>query len=251
MPLPRFHISPEELERDVLRIPDRELGHLAARRIRTGDLVSLFDAKGAEAVARVEGRQRNRVMVRVVDRPGPFSAPGPEAILGLGLCRWERLRLAVEKATELGAAEIRPLITERSQPARPGLKDKLELAVIEALKQCRRSQGPRLSPPQEMVLFLKDRSGAGLGLIMDRSGPPLAGLVAGRPGPVTLLAGPEGGFSPRELARSRAAGFEPAALSPAVLRTETAALAGLTLVMSLMSGTEETGAPPSPAGRLS
>jgi len=253
MGLPRFHIDPEELKREELRIPARELAHLAARRIGPGDLVSLFDGRGGEAVGRVEERQRSQVLVRVVDRPEPFPPPGPEAVLGLGLCRWERLRLAVEKATELGAAAVRPLVTERSQPARPGLEAKLERVVIETLKQCRRSRGPSLAPPRGLAGFLKDQPSAGLKVILDRSGPPLAGLLEGKQGTVTLLVGPEGGFSPREQEEAREAGFRPAGLSPATLRTETAVLAGLTLVMALMNGTgnrfEEAGGPFPPAGR--
>jgi 16S rRNA (uracil1498-N3)-methyltransferase len=251
MALPRFHVGPEELKGNELRIPDRELGHLAARRIKTGDLLSLFDARGAEAVARVEERRQNRVLVKIVDRPGPLASPGPETVLGLGICRWERLRLAVEKAAELGASAVRPLITRFSQPVRPDLEIKLERVIIEALKQCRRSYGPSLGPPQELTRFLKDRPSDGLKIVLDRSGPPLAGLLAGRQGPVTILAGPEGGLSPQELGRAQEAGFLLAGLSPAFLRTETAVLAGLTLVMSLMSRAEEAGGGSEPAGRRS
>lgn len=233
MGLPRFHIAPEELSGTRARFNREALEHFRARRIRVGQRISLFDGQGGEAMGLISKVDRNKAEAEIIERLPPTPEPNLKTTLTLGLCRWNRLRMAVEKATELGAYEIRLVHSERSQPALKGLKAKLERIVIESLKQCFRSRGPKIYEPMTFNASLEASAGLDLKLIFERGGRLLTDMEIKPPESVLLLVGPEGGFSRVEKEAALDSGFVSAGLSSAVLRTETAALAGLALAAAL------------------
>jgi 16S rRNA (uracil1498-N3)-methyltransferase len=228
--LPRFHLPADDLGRSLVDLGRSALDHLKARRVRPGDLISLFDGSGGEALGRVVEVDRTGARVEITERLEPTPAPFPKTTLALGVCRWERLRLAVEKATELGAFAVQPVLVERSRPAAKGLAEKLRRTVIESLKQCGRSVGPEVREPLRLDGVLAASAGQDLCLLLDRDGGrfPEPGETA--PENILILAGPEGGLSRSERQAAGESGFVPIALSRAVLRVETAVLAGLVLV---------------------
>ena len=238
MGLPRFHVSAEELSGSRIELDRTALDHLKARRVRPGDLISLFDGRGGEALGRVARIERSGAAVDIAQRLPAAPGPALRTTLALGVCRWERLRLAVEKATELGASFVQPVISERSQPAPKGLTDKLQRIVIESLKQCRRSAGPEILEPIGLAEFLAEPGDHDLKLLLDGRGGRLREQGLARPARVLLLAGPEGGLSEEEREAALAAGFVPIALAQAVLRVETAVLAGLAVVSALWEKTQ-------------
>ena len=139
-----------------------------------------------------------------------------------------------EKATELGAAALLPVLTARTAPARVNLA-RLGAIAIEAAEQCERLTVPRIPPPEALAALLAGwPAGAAAA---GRAG------AAGRPrprrpraGPAGLLVGPEGGFTAAELdALRRHAFVVPASLGPRILRAETAAIAGLALLQAQAS----------------
>lgn len=238
---PRFHVPPQELSRTTVSLDRSGLDHLKARRLRPGDLISLFDGGGGEALGRIMALERNGARVEIIDRPGPGPAPALETTLALGVCRWERLRLAAEKATELGATALWPVVTERSRPETKGLTQKLRRAVIESLKQCRRSVGPEILEPMGLEEFWARSAGHDLRLLLDRQGGSLPRPESPTPGRVLILAGPEGGLTGTEQEEALEKGFAPLALSRAVLRVETAVLAALVLVRAHWDGVSGNG----------
>ncbi len=232
---PRFHVPPQELARDLIRLTGPEAGHAAARRLKKGERVSLFDGQGGEARAVAARLTKGEVVLEVTDRPEPLPGPPTRIALGLGLVRWERLRLAVEKATELGAAEVAPILSEFAQKAQAHrAAAKLDRVVIEALKQCRRSQGPRLVPPATLEATIERYQSWPNKIILSYAGEPLPNLLADleRRADTAILVGPEGGFSDGEVRTALMGGFEPASLSPAVLRTETAAITAVAMIQA-------------------
>lgn len=235
-PPPRFYIPAETLAGEVIDLPPSEAGHAQVRRLEPGDRVSLFDAQGGEAEAIIETRRPKLVRVRVVERPKPLPRPRIPVTLLVGLIRWERFRLVVEKATELGAERIRPVLTEYAQTG-PAAKarDKGRAVVIETLKQCRRSWGPEVTEPIGFDRALEAADGDSLALVLSQAGDGLGPILAqAEPDrPVAILIGPEGGLTEAEFGRALAAGFEPAGLGPAILRTETAALTALAAVRTM------------------
>jgi 16S rRNA (uracil1498-N3)-methyltransferase len=138
----------------------------------------------------------------------------------------------VEKATELGAARLMPVITGRTITERVRL-ERLESIAIEAAEQCGRTILPEISEPVGLKVLLDRRDAARPLYFADElGGEPAA--VTFRPGPSLILVGPEGGFTDHERALVRAAtNAVPVSLGPRILRAETAALAALAAFMAV------------------
>ncbi len=234
MSRPRFLVPAEDLSRAMVRLAGQEARHAEVRRLRPGEEVSLCDGRGGEALARVVALGRAGVDLEIFQRPAPLPRPAVAVTLALGIIRWERLHLAVEKAVEMGAAGIWLVRARLSQPAGAGLAGKVERAAGEAIKQCRRSFLPEVRGPLGLEDAAAESGEFPAGFYLAQGAPSLAGRLAGRPcpGPTIVFIGPEGGLTAPEEERLAAAGLVPAGLGPALLRAETAALASLALIQA-------------------
>jgi 16S rRNA (uracil1498-N3)-methyltransferase len=217
------------LATDVVLEPSAAQSHylLVVMRQRAGDTVALFNGREGEWLATVEPSQRRRCRLTVQQQLRP-QAPEPGPTLLFGPLRRNRQEFLVEKATELGVASLEPVVTRRSIADRVNLARLLSIA-IEASEQCGRITLPTIMPPQPLeqriaswpagrCLYHADETGGGQ---------PLLGALAAH-GPGDLLVGPAGGFEPSELAALQACDDVIAvSLGPRILRSETAALAGL------------------------
>jgi 16S rRNA (uracil1498-N3)-methyltransferase len=204
-------------------------------RLKSGDPLTLFNGGAREFEATLLQAHAGTVTVEVgaaheVDRESPLPL-----VLVQGVSRSERMDLTVQKATELGVTRLIPVLSERSvvkldtaQAAR-----KLEhwrAIAIAACEQSGRNRPPEVQPPLAYRQFIGSPLEVSTRLLLS----PLASLrVADVPRPaagVMVLIGPEGGLSASEQAQALEAGFIAVRLGPRVLRTETAALAALTLL---------------------
>jgi 16S rRNA (uracil1498-N3)-methyltransferase len=196
-------------------------------RLGPGDRVALFNGVEGEWLAEIESYERRVGRLRVHARlREQTEEPGP-ALLFAPIKR-TRLEMLVEKATELGAAALEPVVTRRTVVGRIDPERLLRIA-IEAAEQCGRLTLPRIAEPRRLAdrfadwpagrrLYLCDATGRGR---------PIAAALA-EFGAGDLLVGPEGGFAPEELAELRASVYvTPVDLGPRVLRAETAALVAL------------------------
>ena len=236
-----------------LSLPPGPARHAQVRRVQPGDLLALFDGGGCDWPAEVLAVGRSEVRVRV-GRPLAVETELPLHItVALGMPANERMDAVVEKATELGAAAIQPLHTERSVLRLTG--DRAEKkrahwqAVAEAAcEQCGRARVPLVAPVRALSDWLAVRvnpdgnSDASLRLLLSlQSGAqPLAQRLAEIPGGLTAqrivtLNGPEGGLTPDEEAAARGAGFLPTSMGARVLRADTAPLAVLA-VLAVLAG---------------
>jgi 16S rRNA (uracil1498-N3)-methyltransferase len=203
----------------------RYLGTVMRRTV--GDRLRLFNGRDGEWQARITaiGKRGAVVEAEALLRP---QADEPDLWLLLSIIKREALEWAVEKATELGVAEIHPVITARSQPARPN-PERLRTIAIEAAEQSERLTVPVIHPPRPLEAALRDwPADRRLVAAIEREeeAPP-----SPQAGPDAVLIGPEGGFDPRELDAMRRLPFlVPASLGPRILRAETAAIVGLALL---------------------
>jgi 16S rRNA (uracil1498-N3)-methyltransferase len=215
------------LEFDLPAGPAR---HVQVRRAQPGETLVLFDGRAGEWQAVVTQMGRQRVAVRV-EAHDPVEREAPVAVtLAVGMPANERMDWLVEKATELGAAAIRPLVCERSVLRLDGERAERKRAhwqgiAIAAAEQCGRTRVPEVALPEPLAIALAEpRSGHVLSLAP--SAVPLRDLP--RPvAPLWLLSGPEGGLTAAEEAMALAAGLRPLSLGPRVLRAETAPLVPL------------------------
>ena len=203
----------------------RYLGTVMRRAV--GDRLRLFNGRDGEWQARIVtlGKRGALAEAEVLIRP---QLPEPDHWLLLSIIKREALEWAIEKATELGVAEIHPVVTARSQPARPN-PDRLRAIAIEAAEQCERLTVPTIHPPRPLEATLRDwPAGRPLVAAIERGDDAPPGPQAGAAG---LLIGPEGGFDRMELDAMRRLPFlVPASLGPRILRAETAAIVGLALL---------------------
>lgn len=204
-----------------------ESHHLATvLRLRPGDRVTLFDGAGTEAVAEIAAVGKRAATLQVVSRQ-TTARPAPPLILAAAVPKGDRFRWLVEKATELGVDQLIPLDTSRSvvEPGR-GKLDRMHQTVIAACKQCGRNHLMEIRPPSPWDELLTRELPRGIGLIAHPDGEPLMTALASLPRdrPLLLIVGPEGGFTPDEIAQVRAAGIRTVHLGPHILRIETAAV---------------------------
>ncbi|MDB6087563.1 MAG: hypothetical protein JWN85_347 [Gammaproteobacteria bacterium] len=204
-------------------------------RLRSGDALTVFDGRGGEYSARIEEFRRDTVVVAVDEyrddeRESPLSLT-----LAQGISRGERMDWIIQKATELGTARIIPVFTKRSmvkldeRQAEKKLQHWRGIAVA-ACEQSGRNRVPDLTSPLDLSEVLRDGDPSATRLLLSPTADlGIDDLELTAPG-ITVLIGPEGGLAETEHAAAVAAGFRPVRLGPRVLRTETAAIAALTII---------------------
>ena len=239
MRLSRFFVD-QPLALGQHDLPETQ-AHYIGRVLRhaTGDAVQLFDGSGREYLGELVevGKKNVRVELREQFAGQPDS---PLRIhLGQGLSRGERMDWAIQKATELGVAEITPIVSERCEVR---LKDERadkrlqhwRQVAISACEQCGRSSLPLIHPPLALEDWLRGRDDD-LRLVLHPVAAPLASHAP--PSRLAFLVGPEGGLSDAEVEQAQAAGFHSARLGPRVLRTETAPVVSVNPFQNIQVGT--------------
>ncbi len=218
-------------------LPENAARHVAALRLRTGDRVVLFAGDGYEWRATLTAIGKRGVQVAVHERT-EASRESPLAItLAQGICAADRMDLVLQKATELGVARIRPILTTRSivrlsQERQEKREAHWQNVVIAACEQCGRNTVPEVAPVAGWRDFLAEPAGPGLRLLLSPQGDAtVRSLEVGAP--VTLLIGPEGGLSEEERELAGLAGFRPVRFGPRILRTETAPLAAIAALQAM------------------
>ena len=200
-------------------------------RLGPGAELLLFDGISGEWLARIADAGRKRMTLEVERRTRDAEAV-PDVWLAFAPVKRTQTDWLVEKATELGAARLIPVITQRTIVDRVKL-DRLEAISIEAAEQCGRTRLPEIAEPVKLDAFLKRRDPARTLYFADENGG-AAPAVAFAPAPALILTGPEGGFTDSERAAISAAPNSIAiSLGPRILRAETAALAALASYMAL------------------
>ncbi|MBT8767730.1 16S rRNA (uracil(1498)-N(3))-methyltransferase [Metapseudomonas boanensis] len=204
-------------------------------RLAAGDTVQLFDGSGQEYLGELAEVGKKVVRVELREAFAGVAESPLQVHLGQGLSRGERMDWAIQKATELGVAQITPLVSERCEVRLKDERADKRLAhwrqvAISACEQCGRSVIPEIHAPVTLVDWQRQVE-ADLKLVLHPVAEPLASHE--KPQSLAFLIGPEGGLSDAEVEAAKAAGFHPARLGPRVLRTETAPVVALTVAQQL------------------
>ncbi|MFQ6092121.1 MAG: RsmE family RNA methyltransferase [bacterium] len=236
-----FYAPPEQIQNDTLHLSGQEAKHgHRVLRCTVGDLITVVDGCGGEYVVSVESTSRERIDGKILRRRKGRKEPSSQVTLAQALCRGPKFDTVVEKATELGVRAVFPTITERSLP--PPDNEHLQTRMsrwrkiaIGAMKQSGRALLPRIEPALSFDSVLCMLDDFDLSLIAwegeKESGLARALKGAHRTEKVLILVGPEGGFSQGEVRRAITAGALPFSLGPRRLRTETAGLVSLSLLL--------------------
>jgi 16S rRNA (uracil1498-N3)-methyltransferase len=207
-------------------------------RLGAGADVRLFDGHGREHRARLEDGDPKVASARVLERCDPLPESPLRIVLVQGIGRGERMDLAVQKATELGVSAIVPVLTARSVVRLAGdraarRRAHWQAVAASACEQCGRAVVPEILLPTGLAEAI---GALPPGLLRLHPDPGAACGMGELPAPETglaLLVGPEGGLDEGERRAARNEGFTPVRLGPRVLRTETAAIAAVTLAQGL------------------
>ncbi len=217
----------------MLRL-DGTQGHYLARvmRVGVGDAVILCDNVTGEWAARVVDAGKRDVRLEVAEQLRAREDV-PDLWLCPALLKKDRFDMVLEKATELGAARIQPVITRRCVADKLNL-DRARALTIEAAEQCARTALPELKAPLKLEAMLRDWPADRALFFADETGGELAAdAFVYNEGPAAILIGPEGGFDDAEREAIRAHPQAKAiSLGPRILRGETAAIAALSVWMA-------------------
>lgn len=220
-------------------------------RKRAGDRLVLFDGSGSDFDAEIVRCDRKSVSVKLHGERAIDNESRLHSTLALAISKGERMDYAVQKATELGVNCIVPILSERVDVKLSGERLQKKLAhwrqvSIAACEQCGRSRLVQISEAFALEQWLPEcqaarsvqhvqNTGQCLRIVLDARGAGLQAFQAQHKsaGAVSLLVGPEGGFTDSELASATDAGFETLRLGPRVLRTETAPVAALAIIQGI------------------
>jgi len=230
--LPRLFVRTELGEDVRVALDAAQSNYLGnVMRLSEGGEALLFDGASGEWLARIDEAARKRMSLVVERRTREVEAV-PDVWLAFAPVKRAQTDWLVEKATELGAARLMPVITRRTVVDRVKL-ERLQAIAIEAAEQCGRTRLPEIAEPVKLDTLLGQReAGRTLYFADENGGEPVRSAF--RAGPAMVLVGPEGGFTDEERAAVRAApGSTAISLGPRILRAETAALAALATYMAL------------------
>ncbi|HEY1090673.1 MAG TPA: 16S rRNA (uracil(1498)-N(3))-methyltransferase [Burkholderiaceae bacterium] len=232
---PRFFVDVPLAGLSELGLPSSAARHVQVLRLQPGAEIALFDGSGTEWRAEVTSMGRNEVGVRLLQSMAPNRELQQAVTLAVVMPANDRMDGIVEKATELGAACIQPLMSERSvlrlNAERADKKQGHWSGVaIAAAEQCGRTRVTRIEAVRTLAAWLAALPAESHGrrwLLSPTAAQPLAQLAAQSGEETLVLSGPEGGLSPAEEEAARARGFKSVQLGPRILRADTAPLAVL------------------------
>lgn len=233
--LPRLHVRPELVQGAVVGLDkDQSLYLAAVLRKAAGDEVVLFNGRDGAWRCRLTSDSKKSVTLEVVEQIAPQSPPS-DLWYGFAPLKSERLDYVIQKAVEMGAGTIQPVMTQFTQVHR--LKgERLEANAIEAAEQCEVLSVPTIAPDISLERLLDGWDRTRTLIFADEgevASSPVTTLEALKGRPIGLLVGPEGGFSLEERAKLRALPFVvPISLGPRILRADTAAVAALAIIQA-------------------
>ena len=242
----RFYIAPADWNAESLELSGDEFHHCKdVMRCREGERVVVFNGQGTEADLEIVSMEGGSASLKIWTT-SQTSRPGAALTLGQAVPKGKNMDLIVQKATELGASTIVPLLSERTvvkldadEAAKK--REKWQRVAIEACKQCGQNWLPEVALPVSVESFLGKtgphaRPGE-LRLVaaLTEDARSLREMLADREDEAsleaaTVLIGPEGDFTPAEMATALGNGFQPLTLGPIVLRSETAAIYALSVL---------------------
>lgn len=244
--VPRYFLDESaRLEEDSITITGGKANRLKrVMRVRRDDPLELIHPVTDRLYrATIERVTRDDVICRIEDHRPLRRLPPPRIVLSASLIRPQRYDFMIEKATELGVDEIRPVWSQRAIIRGDAIQrlHRWRRLATEAAEQCRREYRPQISPPIEVVdLVQEEPAPNSLRLLASAIEPDqrIAPIFQQRrehglpaPDPVHLLIGPEGGYTPEEAELARRHGWRPISLGNRPLRAETAAMIAIALTL--------------------
>lgn len=247
--MPRFFIAPPKAESasaGSIILDGENARHIAGSlRMRPGDALTLCDGIGTDYTCRISEIGQSSVTAEILHRSASSSEPSRKISLYQCLPKFDKLETIIQKTTELGVYSLHPVASSRciSKLSSDAWKKKAvryQKIALEAAKQSGRGYIPAIYPPCSFQAAINDACCAGhVILFYEKTAQPLRRILAEiavqqKPQcdlPIAVFVGPEGGFSPEEVELAVGRGAHIATLGPRILRTETAPIAALSIIL--------------------
>jgi 16S rRNA (uracil1498-N3)-methyltransferase len=254
--MPRFFID-QELEQGPFTLTGEDVHHIKnVLRLKPGDRITLCDSTGSDCLAQIERFSPAGLELIIIERKQGQTEPSYQVTLFQGLAKGDKMDAIIQKAVELGVARFVPVRCSRSVtrvlPAEAAKKTARWQRIAEsAAKQCGRSRIPEVSLAQDFMQAVAEASAADIRLMPwegERScsirgfleaavaagnlaSPELQEPKTSHPAAISVLIGPEGGFTADEVEQARQAGITTVTIGQRILRTETAGAAVLAMLI--------------------
>ena len=239
----RFFVAPEAVQDDIVQF-DAELARHMGKvlRLTAGEQVTVSTGGGTAYLVELTEFQKDAVTGRILERMENLQETAIEVVLFQGMPKGDKLELIIQKCTELGVSAVVPVETSRSvvhlDSGKAAKKlERWQKIAQEASQQSKRVQVPTVGPYYNWKQFLQhlsEQNGLTIVFWEDEQTQSLKALLrsqAEKPQRINLVVGPEGGLSEEEVEQLRALGAVSASLGKRILRTETAGMAGISMVM--------------------
>jgi 16S rRNA (uracil1498-N3)-methyltransferase len=199
--------------------------------------VSILDPAGVEHRGVIDRYERDRAVIRIESSLPLPSHPRPRITLAAAIIKGPRMDFLVEKAAELGASELWPLVCARGLVRSPGAERlaRWKRLALSAAKQSQSAAAMEIRAPLALDDLLLNVPPGALAVICAQGGAPLANVIRrAHPSAILIAVGPEGDFDDDERAKAANAGFVAAGLGPNRLRSETAALGAVSIAAGIL-----------------
>ena len=229
----RFYLQSPSIKNKVLIITDKRIVHQVSKVLRMWkeDKFHIFDEKGNEYLMEIVDINNRKILANVIEYIKNKTDPKIEVSLYQAIPKKPALfELIIQKATEIGATAIYPLITERTERRRLGKFERREKIAIEAAEQCGRLCVPAIHHAVNYDDVIKKLSNPYIAYEYEGK-KFLSDYNLHKTKELQIIIGPEGGFSEKEIELAEKAGVKPFTFGPRILRTETAAISALSLVL--------------------
>ena len=235
--MPRFYCTrPVD---GIARIEGEDARHITkSLRMTPGERVTVCDGACHDYLCEIESVGET-VVLKVLEQRDSESEPTIDLHLYQALPKGEKMEFIIQKAVELGAASVTPVLTSRciSRPDFKSMEKKLlrfQKIALEAAKQCGRGRIPQVRPLLSFDEMLLEQTRYDISIMFyECGGLPLQKLLMPQYREISLLVGSEGGFSETEAMQAEAGGMKTATLGKRILRCETAPVAGISIIMNL------------------
>ena len=240
---PRFVIASNVDNSGTVHVEGAELHHMRdVLRLAIGSSVSILDKDGGEHLGTLLRYDRDRAIIQIESSRAPRMRP--RIILATAIVKGPRMDFVVEKAAELGAAELWPIVSAHSVVRSPGTERLLRWRrlALAAAKQSQSSSAMNVRAPISLDDLIRSVPRTTLAVICAQGAEPLSRVIRrAHPRAILIAIGPEGDFDNDERAKAANAGFVAAGLGPNRLRSETAALGAVSIAQGLLHDAEGSG----------
>lgn len=236
----RFYVKPESVKDTRIYVEKEESHHIIdVMRLSEGDRIVVFDGTGREYAGEIESIANKRVVINILERRSSKKKHPVSISLAQAVPKRDKMDLIVQKTTELGVDEIIPVETARTIVRLKGKRrdfkiGRWEKIAVEASKQSGRADLPEIKEitPFEKIIESIDRFDIAIIPCLSEKAISIKSALekAKRPKRALVIIGPEGGFSDDEIRRAAEKGALPVTLGPLVLKSDTAAIAAVSIL---------------------